>query len=307
MLDPQARRWLDEGRAAGVRPPHELGVEAARAFMDEGALGLFGGEEELASIEDVALAGVPCRVYRPHELAPGTGTLVWLHGGGWVLGSLASHDPLCRALAARSTRTVISVDYRRAPEHVHPAAVEDAWAVTAAVAETTSAVAVGGDSAGGHLAANVAARAAARGLRLALQVLVVPGTDHALDTATYDAYATGFGLERASMEWFWRLYVPAAGRAADPEVSPLRSPSLRGHAPAVVLTAGCDPLRDEGERYAARLAEEGVPVELHRFDGMPHGFFRMPAVLDRSSEAIALVAGRVRDALGRTVEGSDPG
>ena len=292
-LDPQARAWLDESAATGFRPYQQLGVDEARRLVDGNADALFGVIEEVAEVEDVDAGGVPVRLYRPAgEEGP---ALVWLHGGGWAIGSLASHDPLCRALAARSGRSVVAVDYRLAPEHVHPAALEDAWTATLWAVDTLGSVAVGGDSAGGHLAAVVAVRARDRLIPLQLQVLVVPVTDCSFGTASYAENGSGYGLEQATMEWFWSLYVPGFEGANDPEVSPLRAADLEGVAPALVLTAGYDPLRDEGEAYAARLRGAGVPVEHTRYDGMVHGFLRMPAVLDRAEAAIDQIAARMRD------------
>ena len=158
-------------------------------------------------------------------------------------------------------------------------------------------VAVGGDSAGGHLAAVVALRARDRGVPLRLQALVVPVTDYAFETASYAENATGYGLERKTMEWFWDLYVPDRADAADLEVSPLRAPDVSATAPALVVTAEYDPLRDEGEAYAAKLRDAGVDVEHTRAAGMVHGFLRMPGVIERAGETIDRVAARVREAL----------
>jgi acetyl esterase len=294
-LDPQARAWLDAGRAAGIRPYEELGVAEARRLLDANALDLFGALEEVARIEDADLDGVPGRVYEP--TGAGTGALVWLHGGGWVIGSLQSHDPLCRALAARSGSTVVAVDYRLAPEHPHPAALEDSWTATNWAVRELGPVAVGGDSAGGHLAAGVARRARDHGVPLRLQALVVPVTDYTSTTASYAENGTGYGLERTTMEWFWGLYVTDRARAADPEVSPLRAPDVSGTAPALVITAEYDLLRDEGDAYAAKLRDAGVDVEHMRAPGMVHGFLRMPGVTERSNDAIDRIVVRVREAL----------
>ncbi len=294
-LDPQARDWLEAAVAAGARPYQELGVEEARRLVSANAVELFGAVAEVERVDDVSAGGVPARAYRP---AGGVDhALVWLHGGGWVIGSLESHDPLCRALAARIGCTVLSVDYRLAPEHPHPAALEDAWTATRwAVAEFGRA-AVGGDSAGGHLATVVARRARDEGIDLRLQVLVVPVADCSFDTASYAENRTGYGLERATMEWFWDLYLQGGATPDDPDVSPLRARDLSGLAPALVLTAEFDPLRDEGEAYAACLRRAGVPVEHTRYEGMIHGFFRMPAVLDRSRDALDQVVQAVSRSL----------
>ena len=293
-LDPQARAWLDAAAAAGGRPYHELGVEEARQLIDANAVELFGGLEEVDAIEEVDAGGVTARAYRPS--GGEDQALVWLHGGGWVIGSLGSHDPLCRALAARSGCTVVAVDYRLAPEHPHPAALEDAWTATAWATKSFGRVAVGGDSAGGHLAAVVARRARDRRLPIALQALVVPVTDYSFDTASYAENGSGYALERQTMEWFWGLYARDAS-PDDPDVSPLRASDLTGVAPALVLTAEHDPLRDEGEAYATKLRESGVEVAHVRVDGMVHGFLRMPGIIDRADGAIDLVAYAVHAAL----------
>jgi acetyl esterase len=278
-----------------MRPYQELGVEESPRLVDANAVDLFGALEEVARVEDVDLDGVPGRVYEPGGARPGA--LVWLHGGGWTIGSLESHDPLCRALAARSSATVVAVDYRLAPEHPHPAALEDAWTATKWAVGAFGQVAVGGDSAGGHLAAVVALRARDRGVPLRLQALVVPVTDYAFETASYAEHGTGYGLERTTIEWFWDLYVPDRADAADLEVSPLRAPDVSAAAPALVVTAEYDPLRDEGEAYAAKLRDAGVDVEHTRAAGMVHGFLRMPGVIERAGETIDRVAARVREVL----------
>ena len=215
---------------------------------------------------DADADGVPVRVYRPTGRA--AGALVYFHGGGWVVGSLDSHDRLCRTLAARAGATVVSVGYRLAPEHPFPAAVEDAWTATCWSAERYRPLALGGDSAGGHLSAVTALRARDRGLPVALQVLVYPVTDRSFDTASYREHGTGLNLTERTMRWFWEQFVhddPPPG--AEHEVSPLRATDVGGVAPALVLTAECDPLRDEGEAYANRLSQAGVPTTLTRYDG----------------------------------------
>jgi acetyl esterase len=294
-LDPQAVAYLEQLRALNSPPAWELPVEESRRLADESAAGLFGPPDPVASVEEEDADGVPVRIYRPAagEL-PG---LVFFHGGGWVICSLDSHDRLCRTLAARSGCAVISVGYRLAPEHPYPAAAKDCWTATAWAAERFAPLAVAGDSAGGQLAAVVALRARDRGLPLALQVLVYPITDHGFDTPSYLEHAEGRGLTRETMRWFWAQYLPDESRAGERDASPLREPDLAGVAPALVLTAEYDPLRDEGEAYARRLEEAGVPTALRRYDGQIHGFFRMPALIDRGSEAIDEVATELRAAL----------
>jgi acetyl esterase len=210
-----------------------------------------------------------------------------------VLGSLNTHHGVCATLARRSGCIVCSVDYRLAPEHRFPAALDDAWASVEWAHENAEelgaipgALAVGGDSAGGNLAAICALRARDSGIPIALQLLVYPVTDADLDTSTYREFADGYWLTRYSMEWFWNHYLPDGDRFV-PDASPLRADDVRGTAPALVITAEFDPLRDEGDAYARRLEEAGVPVTLSRYDGMIHGFFRMPGVVDRANDALA--------------------
>ncbi len=305
-LDPDARAYLDRLAATGVPPVTELSPAEARRNTEAAAPGLFGPVEPVGAVVDRTLPGpVGVRVYEPAGQGRDRGVLVFFHGGGWVTGSLDSHDGVCRALAAATPCVVVAVDYRLAPEHRFPAAVEDAWAATAWVAEHAASlgadparIAVGGDSAGGTLAAVVALRARDRGLRLALQLLVYPVCDAACDTPSYRDCAEGYGLTAAAMRWYWQQYLGPDGDPADPEASPLRASALAGAAPALVLTAEHDPLRDEGQAYAARLREAGVPVTLARYDGLIHGFYRMPAAIGRARNALAASAAALRVAFG---------
>ena len=298
-LDPQAAAWLEQLGTLGVKSYDQLPVEEGRRVADEGAAALFGEPDPVDSVEDSVADGIPVRIYRP--AGAGHGVFVYFHGGGWVIGSLESHDRLCRTLAARSEVTVVAVDYRLAPEHRYPAAVEDAWTATTWAAERFAPVVVGGDSAGGHLAAVVALRARDRGLRLALQVLLYPATNHAFDTTSYREHGTGTHLTEPTLRWFWSQFLGDEQRGAEPEASPLQAPDLTGVAPALVLTAECDPLRDEGEAYARRLLDAGVPATLTRYEGQIHGFIRMPAVLDAGGRGIDQVADAVRNAVGAAV------
>jgi acetyl esterase len=266
-------------------------------------------EIPLAAIEDRTLPGpageIPVRVYRPstEETLP---ALVFFHGGGWVIGSLESHDPTCRELAQRTGCAVVAVDYRLAPEHRHPAAADDCYAALCGVASRAGELgvdaerlAVGGDSAGGNLAAVTALLARERsGPRLAFQLLVYPVTDADFTRASYEENAEGYLLTRAAMQWFWDHYAPDPGTRAAPTAAPLRAPDLRGLPPALVQTAEFDPLRDEGEAYAARLREAGVPVTVSRYDGMIHGFFAMTALVDGARRAMDEAAAALRGALG---------
>ncbi len=303
-LDPQARAFLDRLAELGAPVFGEQPVEEARRAMEDGAAELFGPLEPVA-FEDHSLPGpagpIPVRVYRPgHAQAP---VLVYFHGGGWVLGSVVTAHGVCATLARSAGCAVVSVDYRLAPEHRFPAALEDAWAATVWVAEHSEeiggrpgALAVGGDSAGGNLSAVVALRARAAGLPLALQLLVYPVLDADLDTSSYREFADGYWLTRYAMEWFWEQYLPEGDRF-QPEASPLRASDLAGVALAHVITAEYDVLRDEGEAYARRLAAAGVPVTLSRYDAQIHGFFRLPAVIDRARDALDEAAAALRAAL----------
>jgi acetyl esterase len=288
-------------RELDLPPMSALRPEEVREAGDAAAAELFGPLVEVP-FEDRAAGGVPMRVYRPgDEPAP---VLAYFHGGGWVVGSLVSHHGLCATLARLSGCIVCAVDYRLAPEHRFPAAVEDAWSATTWIAENaeafggrSGALAVGGDSAGGNLAAICALRARDIGLPVGLQLLVYPVCDADLETSTYREFADGHGLTADSMHWFWDHYLPeGTGDRFHPDASPLRARDVSGTAPALVITAECDVLRDEGEAYARRLAEAGVPVTLTRYDGMIHGFFRMPGVLDRANDAIAESALALREA-----------
>lgn len=286
--------------------PVDEGLVALFAALDDGspfdlARARAGLEEMVAGVavtvpvDEVAdgrVAGVPVRTYRPAD--PGGTTLVWLHGGGWVSGTLDAVDPLCRELAVRAGLTVVSVDYRLAPEHPYPAAVEDAVAVLRAV-DAPGPLAVGGDSAGGNLAAAAAARVRGE-VPLAAQVLLCPALDATLSWPSVQECATGYGLTAEAMERFVALYVGDTD-PADPGVSPLRDPDLRGLPPAVVVTAEYDPLRDEAEEHARRLAAAGVPVRARRWDGMVHGFHAMSALTPCADEALAWTAAALREVL----------
>ena len=294
-LDPDIAAHLE---AHAVLPPVDRGeprVGDMRREYDAAAPALFGPVPEVASVTDDDADGIPVRIFRP--AGDETAALVYLHGGGWVLGGLDSHAPVCRTLAARSGAAVVAVDYRLAPEHPYPAAVQDAWAAARWTSQRFERIAVGGDSAGGNLSAVVALRARDAQLELALQVLVYPVTDHGCDRPSHRENADGPGFRTSEMQWCWDQYLPDAARAAEPDCCPLRAPDLSGLAPALVLTAEYDPLRDEGNAYAQALQEAGVPVTLHRYDGLIHGFLRMPAVTARADGALTLIADAVRDAL----------
>ncbi len=306
-LDAKVRAFLDQ--MAGMPELHTLPVAEARQGL-EAMAAMQGDAEPIAAFEDRRVPGpagdIPVRVYTPAGARP-LPVLVYFHGGGWVVGSLTTHDGVCRALANRVPAIVVSVDYRLAPEHPFPAAAEDAYAATAWTAANAATIGgdadrigVGGDSAGGNLAAVTALMARDRGgPRLVHQLLVYPVTDARFDTPSYVANADGYFLTRDMMRWFWNHY---AARAADREnayAAPFRAKDLAGLPPATVLTAEFDPLRDEGEAYARRLREAGVPVDLTRYDGIVHGFFGMAALFDQAEAAIDEAAGALRTAFSR--------
>lgn len=248
---------------------------------------------------------VPVRVFRPGA-ASGLPLLVWFHGGGWVTGNLDTHDQVCRLMCDAAGIVVLSVDYRLAPEAKFPAAADDclaayAWARAhaAEIGADPTRIAVGGDSAGGNLAAVVAIDAAARGIGApALQLLVYPVTDYEFESPSMVDNAKGYFLEAETMRWFYDHYARTPDDFADPRFSPMRADDLTGLPRAVVVTAEFDPLRDQGEAYAARLRDAGVPTATVRADGLIHGFFGMHAFMPPGQEAWDVSVAALRDALG---------
>lgn len=261
--------------------------------------------EAIHETRDLDADGVPVRLYRPNDRAD-LGLLVYYHGGGWVLGSLDSHDDVCRKLANAMGHAVLSVDYRLAPEHPFPVPVTDslnalrwAHANAASLGVDPTRLAVGGDSAGGNLAAVVAQL---RPVELRHQMLIYPVTDARRGSQSYRDNADGYRLTAASMKWFCDHYLSGDhGSEDDPRVSPLCAPdsALVGAPPALVITAEYDPLRDEGEEYAQRLLAAGVPCTLTRYYGQIHGFFSMSAFVDDGGQAIAQAAAAVKQAFER--------
>jgi acetyl esterase len=301
-LDPKVRAALN---LQGPQPDfRSQPLAEVRSNFDTTAAKLPKLNEPLSRVETTFLGAFRVRTYRPEGKGPFP-ALLYLHGGGWVVGDLESHDDVCRSLARRTPCVVVSVDYRRAPEAAYPAPMDDAEAALRWLADHAgelgadpARIAVGGDSAGGNLAAGLAIRVRDRGgPRIAFQLLIYPVTDRSVGTDSYREFATGFGLTRANMQWFWDCYLPAASGRDHPEVSPLRATSLKGLPPAFVLTAHSDVLRDEGEAYAKRLADAGVPVTAVRFRGMNHGFIRMGAVYPQADHGLTVLAQALRAGL----------
>jgi acetyl esterase len=300
-LHPQAQAVLDTIAALGYPPITEVtpreAREIRRAHLRPSAI-------ELHEVRAVDADGVPARLYRPSG-DEGIGLLVYFHGGGWVVGDLETHDSTCRALAAESGHAVLSVDYRLAPEHPFPAALGDSltatgWASSHAVELgcAPGKLAIGGDSAGGNLAATVSQQAV---VPLRFQLLVYPVTDARCNTTSYEDFADGPYLTRASMDWYIAHYLSGAeGAADDPRVSPLLGDddALAKSPPTHVVTVETDVLRDEGEAYAARLESAGVPTTLRRYEGMFHGFFALPELIDVGRDAVREAARELRRAFG---------
>jgi acetyl esterase len=308
-LDPQARQVLDLLEQRRVPPTYGVSVETAREQQDE--LLSMPDPQSVGDVQNFTIPGperpIPVRVYAP-ENGPNEplGVFVTFHGGGWVVGDLDTHDPFCRAVTNAAGCLVISVDYRRAPEHPFPAAVEDCYAAVEWAAEYApdlggdpERVAVGGDSAGGNLAAAVTLLARDRdGPDLCHQSLIYPAVNSAVGTDfdSYEENAEGYLLERESMEWFEERYIQDDLDARNEYAAPLLARDLGGLPPATVITAGFDPLRDEGIAYVDRLEESGVAVEHEHFPGMIHGFVSMLDVVDRSHDGVETVADGLRDA-----------
>jgi acetyl esterase len=313
-LDPSCAALLEQMEAAGAPPMNEMSPEEARE-MAQGFLELAGPGEECGeiverTIPDQAVPGpawdIPVRIITPAGAPDGPlPCLVYFHGGGWVLGDLDTLDTTCRAIANRAGVKVVSVHYRLSPEHKFPIPLDDCYGALRWVVDNAAElgidpdrIAVGGDSAGGNLAAAVSLKARDEGgPAIKLQVLVYPVTNHAFDTPSYQENGEGYLLTKDMMVWFWDHYLSSDEDGRNPYASPLQAEDLSGLPPALVITAEFDPLRDEGEAYAARLAEAGVEVTQTRYDGQIHAFFQMPAALPGGLEAIDQVAAELRRAL----------
>jgi len=304
-LDPKAKAIIDMMASIPVPPWSELDAVTYRAILD--ATRFPPPPIELAEISNRTIPGpagpLPVRIYR-NSLSANQPAIVYFHGGGFVIGGLDSHEGGCRRLSKGAECTVVSIDYRLAPEHVFPAAVDDAFAATKWVADNAAAlgidagrIAVAGDSAGGTLAAVSALLARDRGgPAICHQLLVYPVTDLLFTTESYKTNGEGYFLTQDMMAWFRRQYMPPSHPLDDPLASPLHAKDLSRLPPVTVITAEYDPLRDEGEAYARRLSEAGVPTALKRYDGVFHGFFSMAGAVDQGDEAVAWAVAELRKA-----------
>ena len=309
VLDPDAAAVYKAFQEAG-RPPYEtVGHVTARELYLAGRVVSNPEPPELESAKPLSIlaphGAIPGRIYTPKQLrktGSGAPCLVFFHGGGWVIGDLDSHDVVCRKLAHEGELIVISVDYRLAPEHKFPAAADDAIAATKWVAANATMlgfdpaqISVGGDSAGGNLAAVVAL--AVRdddGPKLAGQVLICPPTDLAMTHPSHREPETSILLTHSGTKWFSNHYLNGAADIEHWKASPARAETLAGLPPSYVLTAGADPLRDEGAEYAARLKQAGVPMTYRHFPGQFHGFFTMGKLLPQANIALSEIAGWLR-------------
>jgi acetyl esterase len=294
-VDPQIRALLDKG--TGVPATHTLPVDVARAQY-EARIALMAPPADIAGVREQTIDGLGgplrIRIYTPHGTAPFP-LLVFFHGSGFVLCSLDTHDGMCRNLCAGAGCVVASVDYRLAPEHKFPAGIEDClhatrWAAAhaAELGANPIRIAVAGDSAGANMAAVTAVRVRDEsGPALCGQLLLYPVTDyHTPGTPSYKENAENYGLTRDTMVWFWAHYLNDESESAHPHACPLRTRDLSGLPPALVITAEYDPLRDEGEFYAAKLRTAGVPTAVTRYDGVNHGFMFWVGVVDKAGVAM---------------------
>ena len=308
-LDPQAQAVLDFLGLTAMPGIETLTPSAARdryATLSEARRQF--GLEPVHQVRDIKIPGpageIPIRLYMPDVPKPAP-ALVYFHGGGWVIGNIESHDHVCRSLANKVPCVVASVDYRLAPEAKFPAAVDDSYAAVEWIAANAAGldidpgrIAVGGDSAGGNLAAVISHMARDRkGPRLAFQLLIYPGTDMRMTAPSIDENADGPLLTKVSMVWFMDHYLTGDRDKENPMASPLLASDFSRLPPAFILTAECDPLRDEGEAYAHRLQQAGVRADLRRYAGMPHGFFSFAAALDTGKQALEDTAASLRGAL----------
>jgi acetyl esterase len=308
-LDPLVKAFLDKATATPRPRAWDMPPDMVRQIFI-GMMQLNGPRDvAVGKIENFFIPGpggeIRARAYAPIAAVGPQPTLIFFHGGGFVAGGVETHDGLCRQLAAEGGFKVVAVDYRLAPEHPYPAAVEDAWAASQWIEQNAAQLgvdagrlAVGGDSAGGMLAAIVTQKAKEKGgLRFAYQLLMFPNTQFGGDTSSLNEFAMGYFLERRTIEYFMDLYLPPGTDKNAPAVSPLRAKDFSGLPPAYVMLAGYDPLHDEGLAYAEKLRAAGVKVTIADYPDMVHAFIYLQTVLPQAHDAMAKAAKAVKAAL----------
>lgn len=288
-VDPEILIQLEKGRKAGLLDCTQLSPIEARKEFKKGRKLLSELEIPIYKVEDKVVSikkrDIPFRIYSPKGDGPFP-ILIYFHGGGWVLGDVDSVDSICRFLSREVNCVVVSVDYRLAPENKFPAAIEDAFDVTEWIFNNAptlngdaTKIGIGGDSAGGNLAAVVALMGRDKSFSLCLQLLLYPVVKSDFTTDSYKRYGDGFGLTTAEMKWFWHHYVNNEKERKNPYISPIFADTLEHLPPAIIITAEYDPLRDEGEEYGVLLQKVGVPTFVKRYDGMVHSFFNMSEII----------------------------
>lgn len=308
-LDPLVKGFLDQMAMMPGPKMFELPAPQGRE-MFVGMMQMIGPKDvPVGKIENIKIPGpggeIPLRIYTPVAAgADALPVLIYFHGGGFVIGDLETHDGLCRQFANEGDFRVIAVDYRLAPEHKFPAALDDAFAAVQWIEAHASElgvdanrIAVGGDSAGGALAAEVTQLAKAKGPKIAFQLLMFPVTQIGKETSSFREFAVGYFLDKATLDWFFNHYIPEGTDKTDTRVSPLNG-DLKGLPPAYVMLGGYDPLHDEGLAYAKKLQDAGVKVEIADYEGMVHCFIYMQAVLPQAVGAVTAAAKAVRAGLG---------
>lgn len=308
-LEAGVQEFLDQQRSLGATPWATLTAEQARTYLANARQPRppsASTNPDLRTVDTLTSSGLPIRIYDAGSRGP---LLVYLHGGGWVMGDLDLNDPLCRTLALQGGFVVVSVAYRLAPEHPYPTPLDDAYDATCWAVDNAAELGVGasprlivaGTSAGGNLAAGITIRAReSGGPVISCQALLYPCLDAALDTQSYSDCATGYFLEREQMRWYWDQYLANGAGRSSPQAVPARCGDLSGLPPALVVTAEFDPLRDEGAEYARRLGAAGVPVEYRCYTGQIHGFLGLPDLIPEARTAAVEIGAAIRSLLAGT-------
>ena len=306
-LDPQAKAVIDLVIKSGRPPYHHLSPKDARQLFRETRPASTPTPPEIGEVKNLRAEQIPCRVYRPKGVPASTAlpALIFFHGGGWVIGDLETHDVLCRQLTAGAGISVVNVDYRLAPEHKFPAAVDDCFAAYRWLREQgrdiggdASRVAVAGDSAGGNLSAVVSQLATSAGVPVpSCQVLIYPAVDFSLETESHRELEDGHVIPRDRILWYSEQYLRGEPDKADLRASPLRAPKLAGQPPTLIITAGFDPLRDEGHAYADKLREAGVDVVYREYPGQIHAFVSLTKAIPQGMACTLVIAEYLRQRL----------